>query len=135
MAKPAIRDSLGHDAEYVRERKFWYGLIKGKGFHDIEKDDGSLESVPERFELNDNVRHERSSVFELISVDVFAAALHRYNFKSAVDHRICEYLAVARTFKDIKAELGVGQERIERVRREVKSWHDTGSNLLSDVEQ
>jgi hypothetical protein len=119
--------------EYQAQRDAWYAVLKAKGFHDIERPDGTLEEHSDRYELNDNVRHV-GQVFELISVDVFNAALHRYNFQSATDRAICKCLADAMTFKDIKTSLGVGQPRIERVRRQVKAWHDVGFNLLSDVE-
>lgn len=130
---PKARDSLGHDAEYTTERAKWYGLLKETGFHDIEKDTGELKQLPDRYEFNDGVRHE-TGVFDLILVDVYNAALHRFNFRSAVDRAICERLALGHSFRDIKTELDVGQYRIERVRSQIKSWHDISFNLLSDVE-
>jgi hypothetical protein len=130
---PKARDSLGHDKEYAEERIKWYGLLKDTGFHDIEKDDGELEQAPDRYQFNDALPHE-TGVFDLITVDVYNAALHRFNFKSGTDCVICEFLAAGKSFREIKKTLDVGQYRIERVRADVKSWHDLGFNLLSDVE-
>jgi hypothetical protein len=139
VKKSKVTDSLGHDAEYAAERVKWYALLADTGFHDIEKDNGELEEHSDHYELNPAIARKPGSAYtgnmaDLVSVGIFNAALHRYNFGSAMDRKICEQLAEAVPFLVIKRSLGVGQGRIERVRAEVKAWYDVGFDLLSDVE-